>query len=40
MKNNFFGKLSVKDGELDFPSKIHKTRLNTFLKEIPDGTQM
>ena len=40
MKNNFFGKLSVKDGELDFPSKIQKTRLNAFLKDVPDGTQM
>ncbi len=40
MKNNFFGKLSVKDGELDFPNKIGKTRLTTFLKDIPDGTKM
>ena len=37
MKNNIFLKLSVKDGELDFPKKIQKTRLNTFLKDIPDG---
>lgn len=40
MKNNFFGKLSVKDGELDFPAKIQKTRLNAFLKDIPDGTNI
>ena len=37
MKNNIFLKLSVKDGELDFPAKIQQTRLNTFLKDLPDG---
>ena len=40
MKNNIFLKLSVKDGELDFPAKIQKTRLDAFLKDVPDGAKM
>ena len=40
MKNNIFLKLSVKDGELDFPMKAQQTRLNTFLKNIPDGAKL
>ena len=40
MKDNIFLKLSVKDGELDFPAKINKTRLNTFLKSLPNGTRL
>lgn len=40
MKDNIFLKLSVKDGELDFPMKVQKTRLNTFLKNIPDGAKL
>ena len=40
MKDNIFLKLSVKDGELDFPAKINKTRFNTFLKALPDGTRL
>jgi len=40
MKDNLFLKLSVKDGELDFPLKVNKTRLNTFLKNLPNGTRL
>ena len=40
MKDNIFLKLSVKDGELDFPMKAQQTRLNTFLKNIPDGAKL
>ena len=40
MKNSIFIKLSVKDGELDFPVKIQETRLKAFLKELPDGANM
>jgi len=40
MKNNIFLKLSVKDGELDFPAKIQQTRFNTFLKDLPDGANL
>ncbi len=40
MKDNIFLKLSVKDGELDFPAKINKTRLNTFLKSLPNGARL
>jgi len=40
MKDNLFLKLSVKDGELDFPLKVNKTRFNTFLKSLPNGTRL
>jgi len=40
MKDNIFIKLSVKDGELDFPMKAQKTRLDTFLKNTPDGSKL
>ena len=40
MRNNIFLKLSVKDGELDFPAKIQQTRLNSFLKDLPDGANL
>ena len=40
MKNNIFLKLSVKDGELDFPAKIQQTRLNAFLQSLPDGANL
>jgi hypothetical protein len=40
MKNNIFLKLSVKNGELDFPSKIQQTRLNAFLESLPDGANL
>lgn len=40
MKDNIFLKLSVKDGELDFPAKIQQTRLNAFLKSLPDGANL
>lgn|SRR6056300_114537 len=40
MKNNIFLKLSVKDGELNFPAKIQQTRLNAFLQSLPDGANL
>jgi hypothetical protein len=40
MKNHIFLKLSVKDGKFDFPKKIQETRLNAFLKDIPDGVNV
>ncbi len=40
MKDNIFIKLSVKDGKLDFPMKAQKTRLDTFLKNTPDGSKL
>lgn len=40
MKDNIFIKLSVKDGELVFPMKAQKTRLDTFLKNTPDGSKL
>ena len=40
MKDNLFLKLSVKNGELHFPAKINKTRFNTFLKSLPNGTRL
>ena len=40
MKDNIFINLSVKDGKLDFPMKAQETRLNTFLKNLPDGAKL
>ena len=40
MKNNIFLKLSVKNGEFFFPAKVQQTRLNTFLKSLPDGVKL
>ena len=40
MKDNIFIKLSVKDGELSFPMKAQETKLNTFLKNLPDGAKL
>lgn len=37
MKDNIFLKLSVKNGELDFPLKANETKLKNFLKNQPDG---
>tara|TARA_R110002153_G_scaffold179359_1_gene332740 strand:+ start:1168 stop:1551 length:384 start_codon:yes stop_codon:yes gene_type:complete len=40
MKDNIFIKLSVKDGELSFPMKAQKTKLNTFLKNLPNDSKL
>ena len=40
MKDNIFIKLSVKDGELSFPMKAQETKLNTFLKNLPDDAKL
>tara|TARA_R110000851_G_scaffold124144_2_gene254268 strand:+ start:756 stop:1139 length:384 start_codon:yes stop_codon:yes gene_type:complete len=40
MKDNIFIKLSVKNGELSFPMKAQETKLNTFLKNLPDGAKL
>jgi len=40
MKDQIFIKLSVKDGKFDYPLKINKTRLDTFLKNMPDGSKL
>ena len=40
MKDNIFIKLSVKDGEFAYPVKANKTRLDTFLKSLPNGSRL
>lgn len=40
MKDNIFLKLSVKDGEFAYPVKANKTRLDTFLKSLPNGSRL
>jgi len=40
MKDNIFIKLSVKDGEFSFPMKAQETKLNTFLKNLPDDVKL
>ena len=39
-KDNIFIKLSVKDGEFAYPVKANKTRLDTFLKSLPNGSRL
>jgi hypothetical protein len=40
MKDNIFIKLSNKDGEFDFTMKAQKTKLDAFLKRLPDGAKL
>lgn len=40
MKTQIFLKATVKDGELDFPIKANKTRLDNFLKSLDDGSKL
>jgi hypothetical protein len=40
MKDNLFIKLSVKDGEFDFDKKSQKTKLDAFLKRLPNGAKL
>jgi hypothetical protein len=40
MKNNLFLQTSVKDGELEFPTKAVETKFKKFLKSLPDGSNL
>jgi hypothetical protein len=40
MKNNIFIKGIVRDGQLDFPAKIQKTRMDAFYSDLPDGAKV
>ena len=40
MKNNIFIPAQVTGGEITYPAKIQKTRLNAFLSDVPDGTRI
>lgn len=40
MKDNIFIELSIKDGEFDFTMKAQKTKLDAFLKRLPDGAKL
>ncbi len=40
MKNNIFIPAQVIGGEITYPAKIQKTRLNAFLSDVPDGARI
>jgi len=40
MKNNIFIKGVVRDGKLDYPAKIQKTRMDSFYSNLPEGAKV
>ena len=40
MKNTIFIPAQVNGGEITFPARIQKTRLNAFLADVPEGAKI